>query len=166
MATFHGITRKHIGGRLGLHTESVELFKLDIEVELLVEEDEEVEEEGLVTVGWMEGRSREPFGPFDTDFLPLASHGWAASCSRLSLDRGSVSRQACIKSLSAGERAVVLDQSGRPCRICSSSSKGMSPTTRSCKRIPRLHTVRLLAEYRRVNSHSGGAYTRVPSKSL
>lgn len=95
MATFHGITRKHIGGRLGLHTESVELFKLDIEVELLVEEDEEVEEEGLVTVGWMEGRSREPFGPFDTDFLPLASHGWAASCSRLSLDRGSVSRQAC-----------------------------------------------------------------------
>ena len=89
MATFHGITRKHIGGRLVLHTESVELFRLDIEVELLVEE------EGLVTVGWMEGRSREPFGPFDTDFLPLASHGWAASCSRLSLDRGSVSRQAC-----------------------------------------------------------------------
>ena len=95
MATFHGITRKHIGGRLGLHTESVELFKLDIEVELLVEEDEEVEEEGLVTVGWMEGRSREPFGPFDTDFLPLASHGWEASCSRLILERGSVSRQAC-----------------------------------------------------------------------
>ena len=75
MATFDGITRKHIGGGQSLHTESVKLFKLDIEVELLVEEDEEVEEEGLVTVGWMEGRSREPFGPFDIDFLPLASHG-------------------------------------------------------------------------------------------
>ena len=59
------------------YTESVELLRLDIEVELLVEEVEEVEveEEGLVTVGWMEGMSREPFGPFDIDFLPLASHG-------------------------------------------------------------------------------------------
>jgi len=154
MATFDCTTRKRVGGRQGLHTESDKLFRLDIEVELLVEE---VEEEGLFTVGWMEGRSREPFGPFDMDFLPLASHGWEASCSRLSLDLGSVSRQACIKSLRAGERAVVLDQSGRPCRICSSSSKGMSPTTRSCRRIPRLHTVRLFAEYLRVNSHSGGA---------
>ena len=74
MATVDGITRKHIGW---FHTESDKLFRLDIEVELLVEEveEEEVEEEGLVTVGWMEGRSREPFGPFDIDFLPLASHG-------------------------------------------------------------------------------------------
>ena len=98
MATFDCTTRKRIGGRhQGLHTESDKLFRLDIEVELLVEEDEEVEEEGLFTVGWMEGRSREPFGPFDMDFLPLASHGWEASCSRLSLDLGSVSRQACRK---------------------------------------------------------------------
>jgi len=51
------ITRKHIGW---FHTASEEV---------------EEEEEGLVTVGWMEGRSREPFGPFDIDFLPLASHG-------------------------------------------------------------------------------------------
>ena len=51
----------------------------------------EVEEEGLVTVGWMEGRSRDPF---DKDFLPLHSQGWEESCSRLSLLRGSVSRQA------------------------------------------------------------------------
>ena len=71
MATVDGITRKHIGS---FHTVSDKLFKLDIEVELLVEEVEE-EEEGLVTVGWMEGRSREPFGPFDIDFLPLESHG-------------------------------------------------------------------------------------------
>ena len=69
MATVDGVTRKHIGW---FHTESDKLFRLDIEVELLVEE---VEEEGLVMVGWMEGRSREPFGPFDIDFLPLASHG-------------------------------------------------------------------------------------------
>ena len=95
MATFDWTTRKRIGGRQqDLHTESDKLFRLDIEVELLVEEDEEVEEEGLFTVGWMEGRSREPF---DMDFLPLASHGWEASCSRLSLDLGSVSRQACRK---------------------------------------------------------------------
>ena len=44
MATFDGITRKHIGGGQSLHTESVKLFKLDIEVELLVEVVEEVEE--------------------------------------------------------------------------------------------------------------------------
>ena len=65
------ITRKHIGW---FHTESDKLFRLDIEVELVVDEVEEVEE-GLVTAGWMDGRSREPFGPFDIDFLPLASHG-------------------------------------------------------------------------------------------
>ena len=54
------------------------------------EEVEEVEEEeGLV--GWMEGRSRDPF---DKDFLPLHSQGWEESCSRLSLVRGSVSRHA------------------------------------------------------------------------
>ena len=74
MATFYGITGKHIGWHPDLHTESVKLFRLDIEVELLVEVVEEVEE-GLVTVGWMEGRSLEPFGPFELDFLPLASHG-------------------------------------------------------------------------------------------
>ena len=72
------------------YTESVELLRLDIEVELLVEE-----EEGLVMVGWTEGRSLETFGALEEDFLPLlASQGWEASCSRLSLDRGSVSRQA------------------------------------------------------------------------
>jgi len=71
MATFYGITGKHIGWHPDLHTESVKLFRLDIEVELLVEVVEEVEE-GLVTVGWMEGRSLEPF---ELDFLPLASHG-------------------------------------------------------------------------------------------
>ena len=79
------------------YTESVELLRLDIEVELLVEEveEEEVEEEeGLVMVGWTEGRSLETFGALEEDFLPLASQGWEASCSRLSLDRGSVSRQA------------------------------------------------------------------------
>jgi len=76
MATFYGImTRKHIGGHPGLHTESVKLFRLDIEVELLVEEVVDEVDEGLVTVGWMEGRSRELFGPFDKDFLPLVSHG-------------------------------------------------------------------------------------------
>ena len=74
------------------YTESVELLRLDIEVELLVEEVEE--EEGLVMVGWTEGRSLETFGALEEDFLPLASQGWEASCSRLSLDRGSVSRQA------------------------------------------------------------------------
>ena len=67
------------------HTELVTLLRLDIEVEV----EEEEEEEGLV--GWMEGRSREPF---DKDFLPLHSQGWEESCSRLSLLRGSVSRQA------------------------------------------------------------------------
>ena len=79
------------------YTESVELLRLDIEVELLVEEvEEEVEEEeGLVMVGWTEGRSLETFGALEEDFLPLlASQGWEATCSRLSLDRGSVSRQA------------------------------------------------------------------------
>ena len=75
------------------YTESVELLRLDIEVELLVEEVEE--EKGLVMVGWTEGRSLETFGALEEDFLPLlASQGWEASCSRLSLDRGSVSRQA------------------------------------------------------------------------
>ena len=74
------------------YTESVELLRLDIEVELLVEEVEE--EEGLVMVGWTEGRSLETFGALEEDFLPLASQGWEATCSRLSLDRGSVSRQA------------------------------------------------------------------------
>ena len=76
------------------YTESVELLRLDIEVELLVEEEEEEEVEGLVMVGWTEGRSLETFGALEEDFLPLASQGWEASCSRLSLDRGSVSRQA------------------------------------------------------------------------
>ena len=75
------------------YTESVELLRLDIEVELLVEEVEE--EEGLVMVGWTEGRSLETFAALEEDFLPLlASQGWEATCSRLSLDRGSVSRQA------------------------------------------------------------------------
>ena len=77
------------------YTESVELLRLDIEVELLVEEVEEEEVEGLVMVGWTEGRSLETFGALEEDFLPLlASQGWEATCSRLSLDRGSVSRQA------------------------------------------------------------------------
>ena len=76
------------------YTESVELLRLDIEVELLVEEVEVEEEEGLVMVGWTEGRSLETFGALEEDFLPLASQGWEATCSRLSLDRGSVSRQA------------------------------------------------------------------------
>ena len=50
----------------------------------------EEELEGLV--GWMEGRSRDPF---DKDFLPLHSQGWEESWSKLSLVRGSVSRHAC-----------------------------------------------------------------------
>jgi len=94
------------------------------------------------------------------------SQGCEARDSRVSLLRGSVSRQACIKSLHAGDSAVAWDQSGRPCRICSSVSNGMSPNTRSCNNIPRDHTVRLLAVYLLPMTHSGGAYTRVPSKSL
>lgn len=101
----------------------------------------------------------------DVPDSPL-TQGWDPRLSRLSLVQGSVSRQPQIRSFSWVPRTLLSDQSGRPRRICVSDSKGMSPQTMSWRRIPRDQTVKPSAVYRLYLIHSGGAYTRVPSKSL
>ena len=96
---------------------------------------------------------------FSTSFVSLLPniHGCDVMSSKLNLSLGSVFRHPSIKSFKPLDSAVVSLQSGRPIMIWVSVSKGMSPHTRSCSRMPMDHTVRPSAVYRRYLIHSGGA---------
>lgn len=142
-----------------LHRRQKSKSEADTEAELVSDSDVDMEDDDSTEIDL-----RNCVEVPDTE-SPI-TQGWEPRLSRFSLVFGSVSRQPQIRSFSWGPRTVLSDQSGRPRRIWVSDSKGMSPQTMSWRRIPRDQTVRPSAVYRRYLIHSGGAYTRVPSKSL
>ena len=74
-------------------------------------------------------------------------HGCDDSSCSVNLRLGSILRQPSMRLRISGLRTVLglrmvlSDQSGRPNRICSSVSKGMSPQTMACRTTPRDQTV-------------------------
>jgi len=91
-----------------------------------------------------------------TSLVP-SIQGWQLIPSKLNLSLGSVFKHPSIRSFKLWDKAVVSLQSGSPITIWVSVSKGMSPHTRSCNKMPMDHTVRPSAVYRRYLIHSGGA---------